>query len=127
MNIQKRAIQAAQATNMQTNAITMIDLHGRLDAHQSKAVDNALIDHIEEGSQTIVNLRGVHFIDSTGLAILVRAVKRHREQSGELLLCELQQPVQIILELTKLERVFSIYPTEAAALQSLQLQQSVLA
>jgi anti-sigma B factor antagonist len=36
-----------------------------------------------------------------------------------MILCELQQPVRIIFELTRLDRVFDIYPTEAAALQAM--------
>ncbi len=109
MDIQKRV----------TNAVTIIDLQGRLDAHQGKKVNELLFDPAASSSRTVVNLSKVHFIDSTGLAILVKGMKHHREQAGDMILCELQQPVRIIFELTRLDRVFDIYPTEADALQAL--------
>jgi anti-sigma B factor antagonist len=101
------------------NAVTIIDLQGRLDAHQGKKISAILADPAADGSRTVVNLSKVHFIDSTGLAILVKGMKHHREQAGDMILCELQQPVRIIFELTRLDRVFDIYPTEAAALQAM--------
>jgi anti-sigma B factor antagonist len=101
------------------NAVTIIDLQGRLDAHQGKKISAILADPAVDGNRTIVNLSKVHFIDSTGLAVLVKGMKHHREQAGDMILCELQQPVRIIFELTRLDRVFDIYPTEADALQAL--------
>ena len=109
MDIQKRV----------TNAVTIIELQGRLDAHQSQKVNALLFDPAASISRTVVNLSKVHFIDSTGLATLVKGMKHHREHAGDMILCELQQPVRIIFELTRLDRVFDIYSTEADALQAL--------
>lgn len=105
--------------SIDTTAI--IELQGRLDAHQGKQVDTALSESLTNRNRTIINLKKVHFIDSTGLAILVKGMKHHREQAGEMVLCELQQPVRIIFELTRLDRVFNIYPTETDALHAIQL------
>lgn len=104
------------------NQIKIVTLDGRLDAHQTQLLNMELTSALTDGCITVINLGQVNFIDSSGLAILVRAMKHHREHGGELLLCALRQPVQIIFELTKLDRVFDIYPTEAAALQTLAEQ-----
>ena len=101
------------------NNIKVVELQGRLDAHQGKLVDEKLTKVLDTQSRTIVNLSKVHFIDSTGLSILVKGMKHHREKAGDLVLCELQQPVRIIFELTRLDRMFAIYPTETEALQAL--------
>ena len=93
-------------------------LQGRLDAHQGKAVESQLLAAVCTGGRMVVNLSKVHFIDSTGISVLVKGMKRQREQQGELVLCELQQPVRIIFELTRLDKMFSIYPTESDALQA---------
>ncbi|MBX3010748.1 MAG: STAS domain-containing protein [Caldilineaceae bacterium] len=95
--------------------VQVVELTGRLDAHQGKQVDEALAAALRQTNRTVVNLRQVHFIDSTGLAVLVKSMKHHREQSGNLVLCELQQPVRIIFELTRFDKMFAIYPTEADA------------
>jgi anti-sigma B factor antagonist len=95
------------------NTVHVVDLQGRLDAHQGKQVDQKLAEVMHSTNQTVVNMSKVHFIDSTGL-------KHHREKNGDLVLCELQQPVRIIFELTRLERVFQIYATENEAVQAFQ-------
>lgn len=98
----------------------VVALQGRLDAHQGKQVETLLSATVHRGGQMVVNLSKVHFVDSTGLAVLVKGMKQQREQQGELVLCELQQPVRIIFELTKLDKMFTIYPTERDALQALR-------
>ncbi len=110
---------------METNSrvidsVQVVELEGRLDAHQGKQVDTLLAGAIQANNRTVVNLKKVHFIDSTGLSVLIKGAKHHREQKGELVLCELQQPVRIIFELTRLDKMFAIYPTETAAVQALQ-------
>jgi len=100
--------------------VQVINLQGRLDAHQGKHVDSLLAEAMRTNNRTIVNLSQVHFIDSTGLSVLIKGAKHHREQKGDLVLCELQQPVRIIFELTRLDKMFVIYPTESAAIQALQ-------
>ena len=99
---------------------SVIDLAGRLDAHQSKHVTQMLANTVAATPRVIVNLKQVHFIDSTGLATLVRGMRQSHEKAGDLVLCDLQQPVRIIFELTKLDRAFHIYASEQAALQALQ-------
>lgn len=102
------------------DAVQVVNLHGRLDAHQGKQVDSILATAANQCNRTVVNLSKVHFIDSTGLSVLVKGMKHHREQQGDLVLCELQQPVRIIFELTRLDRMFAIYATETDALQALR-------
>jgi anti-sigma B factor antagonist len=45
-------------------------------------------------------------------------MKHSRERNGELRLCGLQQPVRMIFELTRLDRVFEIFPNEEEALRA---------
>lgn len=119
-------LERSHSPNLPTNqrphpsAIQVVALQGRLDAHQGKQVDAQLAAAIRTGGHMVVNLSKVHFIDSTGIAVLVKGMKHQREQEGELVLCELQQPVRIIFELTRLDKMFTIYPTEREALQALR-------
>ncbi len=105
---------------LERSKLQVVALQGRLDAHQGKPVEAQLLAAIHPGSNLVVNLGKVHFIDSTGIAVLVKGMKHQREQAGELVLCELQQPVRIIFELTRLDKMFTIYPTEREALQALR-------
>jgi anti-sigma B factor antagonist len=66
----------------------------------------------------VVNLSEVNFIDSTALSTLVGGWKSSRELKGDVRLCGLQQPVRMIFEMTRLDRVFEIYNHEAEAIQA---------
>jgi anti-sigma B factor antagonist len=76
------------------------------------------LHEIPEGSTVVVDLSGVTFLDSTGLGVLVAALKRVREGEGEgdLRLVVSRPQVTKVLEVTGLASVFSIFPTLDAAL-----------
>jgi anti-sigma B factor antagonist len=98
------------------NAIPVLQLKGRFDAHEVEPVNAWLQEQVNQGrTKLLVNLEGVNFIDSTALSVLVRGLKHCREKNGKLHLCSLQQPVRVIFELTRLDKAFDIYPTEADA------------
>ena len=104
--------------NTAKNSVQIIELQGRLDAHQGTQVDHVLAEAGRATRYTVINLSKVQFIDSTGLSVLIKGMKHHRENQSDLVLCELQQPVRIIFELTRLDKMFTIYPTENDALQA---------
>ncbi len=93
------------------NAIPVVDLDGRLDAHQAPQLTDALMNLAKASDSTVLNLTEVHFIDSTGLAALVKIAKHYREKGGDIVLCGLQKPVRIIFEITRLDKVFAIVGT----------------
>lgn len=95
----------------------VVELSGRFDAYEAPAVREWVDAHLTQGIvRLIVDLDAVTFIDSTALAVLVQGMKHSRQQDGDLILCGLQQPVRIIFELTRLDKAFRIYPTQADAL-----------
>lgn len=87
----------------------LVKLSGRFDAFETEAF-RAIIDGLlEEPNSTLsIDLRNVHFIDSSGLAELVRGMKHCRERDGELILRGLSDSVRVILELTRLDAAFEI-------------------
>lgn len=98
--------------------VQIVSLSGRFDAFEVPQLTTWLEANIAAGQANVVlDLGGVEFIDSSGLAALVKVMKRCREHSGDVVLCNLQQAVTIILELTNLNRAFNIQPTQADALK----------
>jgi anti-sigma B factor antagonist len=65
----------------------------------------------------VVDLLDVTFLDSTGLGVLVGALKRRREAEGSLRLVISESRILRIFEITGLIDVFSIYPTVEEALE----------
>jgi anti-sigma B factor antagonist len=99
--------------------VLILELAGRFDTYTAPPVRQWLEEAAtQEPTNVIVNLRGVSFLDSTGLATLVQGMKRCRQTSGDLLLCNLQQPVRLIFELTRLDKAFEIYPGEEEAIRA---------
>jgi anti-sigma B factor antagonist len=100
---------------------TVVTLDGRLDARRAKAVGETLRDAVNEGAMgVVVDLTGVPFIDSAGLAALVSALKTSRKAGRNLVLAGIQPQTHTVFTLTMLDKVFTIYSTLQAALDSLQ-------
>jgi len=66
----------------------------------------------------VVDLAGVRFLDSTALSTLVHAMKRARALGGDVRLAGLQQPVRMIFEMTRLDRIFEMYDLVDEAVQA---------
>lgn len=98
------------------NNLPVLQLKGRFDAHEVEPVNAWLAEQTKAGNvKIVVNLEGVNFVDSTALSTLVRGLKHCREQSGDLHICALQQPVRVIFELTRLDKAFDIFLSEEDA------------
>jgi anti-sigma B factor antagonist len=91
----------------------------RVDAHNSDELKDKLKNLFETGSKNIlVDLRDVRFIDSSGLGALVSGYKNAITHQGTLKLSTLQPQVKSMFELTRLHRVFDIFPTTEDAMDS---------
>ncbi|MCX6068533.1 MAG: STAS domain-containing protein [Chloroflexi bacterium] len=98
-------------------SVQILQLKGRFDAHEVGPVKDWLKEQADSGYvRLVVNLSEVNFIDSSALSTLVQGLKHCREKGGDLMLCNLQQPVRVIFELTRLDKAFGIYPSEQAAI-----------
>jgi len=95
----------------------VLEVVGELDLATGPELQARLAALIDSGVREVVlDLTEVSFLDSSGLSVLVTAMKRLRAGGGTLRLAGCQSQVQTILELTALSRVFPLYPTAAAAL-----------
>jgi len=102
---------------LEESGIALLELEGRFDAYEEPQVRKWLdAQQAADRARLIIDLCGVNFIDSTALAALVRGTKMTREAGGELLLCSLRQPVRVIFELTRLDRVFPVFADVDGAL-----------
>ncbi len=91
----------------------------RLDAHNSGELKTQMLNLFEEGrNNLVVDLREVRFVDSSGLGALVSGFKNASARNGNLKLSSLQPQVKSMFELTRLHRVFEIFPTSEEALSS---------
>jgi anti-sigma B factor antagonist len=105
--------------NYSVEDLTVVAPEGRCDRRTAPALADWLEGASRSGaSRIIVDMSKVTFMDSTGLATLIRFMKQCRAAGGDLCLAHLQQPVRIIFELTRLDSAFMIYPTVETAVDS---------
>jgi anti-sigma B factor antagonist len=98
---------------------TVLTVGGEIDAYTSPQLRTRLRDLIDRGStDVLVDLEGVGFMDSTGLGVLVGALKRLREHEGRMALVCTQPPLLRILRITGLDQVFPLYESLDRAVAS---------
>ncbi len=66
----------------------------------------------------ILDLSGVHFIDSSGVGTIVKCYTSVKKSGGFLCLAGVKGMVEGAFRLTQVNRVIDIYPTAAAAAES---------
>jgi anti-sigma B factor antagonist len=101
-------------------AVVLIEVHeDRLDAHNSGELKTLMLGLFDEGKNNmIIDLKDVRFVDSSGLGSLVSGFKNASARNGNLKLSGLQPQVRSMFELTRLHRVFEIFPDAEEALTS---------
>lgn len=86
-----------------TAGTIVISVQGEVDLANSSELQEALVDALDERpSRVVVDLRGVMYLDSTGLGVLLRQHQRALEADVELILVKGPAQVQRVFELTGL-------------------------
>jgi anti-sigma B factor antagonist len=87
----------------------VVALRGELDVADAASAAAALVAVAAREQGVIVDLAGLEFIDSSGVAALVLVRKQARRAGGDLLLAAPQDQVLRILTITRLAGVFSVH------------------
>ncbi len=93
----------------------IVVLRGELDVADAAAVVAALELIAARTPRIIVDLAGLEFIDSSGVAALARGRKLARQHGGDLLLAAAGRAVLRVLDLTRLIDVFPVHASVAEA------------
>lgn len=98
------------ATLIQAPDVLVVDLPEKLVMSNSQAQADAVTRQIGQGHHRLVfNLAPVKFIDSSGLAVLVAALKKVRPLNGKIALASPGANVLSLIELTRLHEIFEIF------------------
>jgi anti-anti-sigma factor len=93
----------------------VVALRGELDIADAVSVAAALAAVAARERAIIVDLAGLEFIDSSGVAALARGRKHARHAGGDLLLAAPRQQVLRVLTLTRLIDAFPVHASVAEA------------
>jgi anti-sigma B factor antagonist len=105
------------ATREQTG-ITIVDVTGDIDMGTSPGLRRTLLESLKKTPRLVVNMREVHYVDSSGIASLVEVLREARIKEKRLVLFGLNAAVHEVLQLTRLTTIFEIRETEEEALQA---------
>lgn len=93
----------------------VVRVSGEIDAFTAPGLRDAL-NH-PSSDHVVVDLRGVGFLDSTGLGVLIGAVKRLQKRDGSLkIVTDRTGRVRRLFEITSLSRAFDMRTTVLAAI-----------
>ncbi len=93
----------------QRDGWSVLAVGGEVDVATAPRLRERLIALVnDEQYQIVVDLVGVDFIDSTGLGVLIGALKRVRTHGGQLLLVCTERRILKVFEITGLDRVFQL-------------------
>lgn len=97
--------------------VAIVEVSGEVDVYTAPRLREALLDLVDSGHHNVVvDIRGVEFLDSTGLGVLVGGLKRVRQHEGSIQLVCTQERILKIFRITGLTKVFVIPATVEEAL-----------
>ena len=104
---------------MNTTTHKTVKLEGEIDLHLSPSVAESLQTAMKDKPQRLmVDLTDVSYIDSSGLAVLLEAMRGVEFYGGKLYLIGMQEGLKPVFETSRLDQVFRIYPDANSALSA---------
>ena len=104
-------------TTKKQDGVVIMEIEGQLIVGNRQELKQKMLDELEKGAKKfLIDFARTGYIDSSGLGVLVSLSKKIREQGGDLRLAGLNEDLQTLFELTKLDTLFSIARTPEEAL-----------
>ena len=101
------------------DGVTILDLEGRLTLETFGLLKDTVRRLVDTGCRRVVlHLAGVSYVDSIGVAELVRTHAILGSRGGRLKLLGIPKPVDELLTLTRLNTVFESFDAEQDAVRS---------
>ncbi len=103
------------------HSVIIVRLIGELDHHSAQTVKLAMEEAIASGrvSHIILSLKGLTFMDSSGLGVILGRYKQITDKGGKMVVCDVSQSVYRLFELSGLFKILQVEEDEQSALSSL--------
>ncbi len=90
---------------------TVVTFEGDVDLQSSPDARKVLLEMVGKGQPIMVDLSEVGYIDSSGVASLVESFQAARKSGQDLVLISVSDGAKRVLELARLDKVFTICDT----------------
>ena len=96
---------------------TIVDVTGDVEMRSSPALRKELLAlTVTKKAHIVVNLEGVSYIDSSGIATLIECLQGVKRYDGAFRLYGVNPQIQNVFAMAKLDRIFAICESEKEAL-----------
>jgi len=99
-------------------AYAVVELSGDVDLSCSPEARETILDCLHRGHSVLVDLSGVTYIDSSGVASLVEGYQTAKKQNLGFGLIGVSHAAMSVLQLARLDKVFPIHASVSERLQA---------
>lgn len=115
--MQTQLFEATLRPGSERGQTAVADLRGNVNREAEPALSQAYDAAFEGGADTLLlNFEDVHYINSTGIAVIVGLVARARRDDRTISVCGLSEHYRTIFEITRLIDFMQVFPDEMTAL-----------
>ena len=108
-----------QVTGEMKNDAFVVTIQGRLDMETSTEFNTIMEGYLEANfTPFILNCKDLEYINSSGLTSFVHLSQMLESFHLQFLICELQPPVQEVIDIAGMSDHFNIFPTELQAFEN---------
>lgn len=95
----------------EVDGASVVALQGDIDLESSPQSRKILLDCIDKGTAVLVDMSGVSYIDSSGIASLIEALQKSRQSKIYFALVAVSEGAFRVINLARLDKVFTIHET----------------
>ena len=100
------------------NDIKVVQFDGKLDSNTAKDAEASLNDLLsQEANKILIDFEKLDYTSSAGLRVLLSTSKQLKAVGGELRLCNLNETVQEIFDMSGFSSILSVFASESDAIE----------
>ena len=104
------------------NGVLIASPAGRVDSVSSAAFREALVSEVPPDERALLlDLRGLSYMSSAGLSVLLVLAKRFRGSGKAMGMCGLPAAIAAVVTLSGFDKIIPVYDTRDAALETMSL------
>jgi anti-anti-sigma factor len=109
-----------QVSPVQKEGLWVLNVDGYINAHTVQQFEQSLQDLLkEEKYKILLNCKGLSYINSSGLGVLMGSIDEIQEKQGFLWLCDMNETVFHIFDTLGFTHLFPVYQSEEEAMAQL--------
>ncbi|MBM9520173.1 STAS domain-containing protein [Desulforhopalus vacuolatus] len=107
-----------QYSEQHVGNVLVVGLDGRLDVEAEDGLLSAFDGWMKDKPDIVMDCTHLEFIDSSGLGILLRLLKRAMGNDRDVRFANINEQVRMLFEITRADQIFQVFATTDDAIHS---------